>query len=145
MSNIQIVIAGGVWRVASVSVQPELFLRDWTVYEIQPKLTRHFVGYNMQDREGRVSSAVQTFDPSTGTGITKSGRTYQLIGAPGHDPDGEYVWKRWCALQYTPVENFTDVSEEIWRSMVAQGQRAADEGPGAGSIEPGRRSTDDVS
>lgn len=102
----------GVWAVPAVSTQPELLLRRWAVFEIKPRSTRHLVGYNASDREGRVSSAIQEFDPLEGICATTSGRVYRLLGCPGYDEDGLYVWARWCAMQFTPVESFEDVTAE---------------------------------
>jgi hypothetical protein len=80
----------------SIHETPELELKNWKVFEVDSELwpgkTRHFVGYNITEREGRVSSAIEVFDKETMTGRTKSGRVYKLVGEPGYDPDADYVW-----------------------------------------------------
>ncbi len=95
------VLASSVWSVAPVDEEPEIVLKDWTVFEVTssfwPDKTRHFVGYNSLDREGRVSSAIIQFDAEKATGITKSGRVYRLLGKQGTgSPDGLHVWNYWC-------------------------------------------------
>jgi hypothetical protein len=43
------------------------------------------------DRQGRASSAIVEFDPDTLTGVTESGRVYQLRGRPSMEGDGQHV------------------------------------------------------
>lgn len=92
-----------IWTVASVDKQPEILLESWMIAEVESPLwegkTCHFVGYNLTDREGRVSSAIEVFDPDKKLGITNSGRVYQLSGRPGDgSADGQHVFKSWCRL-----------------------------------------------
>lgn len=85
-----------IWNVATVSNQPSVSLRDWQVFETcDNHQTRHFVGYCNENHEGRVSTEIIKFDPVTKRGQTKSGRTYQLLGSPGFDPDAMYVLEHW--------------------------------------------------
>ncbi|MCW5595862.1 MAG: hypothetical protein KIT42_08320 [Rhodocyclaceae bacterium] len=98
-----------VWAVAPVSETPELTLCAWQIVETD-KQERHFVGYNLNDREGRVSSAITQFDPETLTGVTRSGRIYQLTGKPGIDEDALYVWRRWCS--FNGVKSWRYVTNE---------------------------------
>ncbi len=100
----------GIWKASSVSATPEIVLNNWKVYELTgTRPTRHFVGYNETEREGRVSTAIVSFDQSTLTGKTQSGRTYCLVGPSCQDPDGEYVWRNWT--DWNEVE-YKDVSDE---------------------------------
>lgn len=114
------IITGGVWTCASVTERAELVLTDWAVFEVQlpgnPGRTRHFAGYNISDREGRASSAITVFDPATWRGVTKSGRVYGLRGMPGLTLDGEYVWRRWLAIN--GVTEAVDVTNELLAMMV---------------------------
>ena len=75
-------IQGGVWKCAPVSERPEIVLVDWHVFEVKlpsrAERTRHFAGQNITDREGRTSSAIETFDAATSRGTTESGRVYEL-------------------------------------------------------------------
>jgi hypothetical protein len=98
-----------VWSVASVGEKPEITLCRWKVIETE-RLERHFVGLSVASNTGRVSSAIQSFDPETRTGVTRSGRRYVLLGAPGDDPDGMHTWAVWARVN--DVKEETDVSSE---------------------------------
>ena len=112
-------IQGGVWKCAPVSERPEIVLMDWHVFEVQlpsrNERTRHFAGQNVTDNEGRASSAIVTFDPETGRGVTESGRVYQLQGRTGFTGDGQYTWDRWKSIN--SATNVLDVTAEIKDSM----------------------------
>jgi hypothetical protein len=96
--------------VASIEEQPSLTLTEWKVVEIDVG-TRHFVGYNAEGREGRVSTAIVSFDPATGKGRTASGRVYQIEGRPGLNGDAVYVWDAWCLVN--SVKSFVDVTASV--------------------------------
>lgn len=104
----------GLWRATDVATTPEIELINWSVYEVSSKLwpekTRHFVGYNITEREGRVSSAIQKFDQNYMVGITNSGRSYSLKGAPGSDGDANYVFVAWCSRNN--IDDLKDVTSE---------------------------------
>lgn len=91
-----------VWPIASISMNPEISLCEWRVFEVKlpnhPGKTRHFVGYSVGDRAGQVSSPIRQFDPDSMQGITESGRVYKLIGKPGWDADAEHTWLRWKSI-----------------------------------------------
>lgn len=99
-----------IWNVASVTAQPELTLVDWKILETQ-RGERHFVGYVIENQEGRVSSAIEQFDPVSLRGVTRSGRVYRLYGAPGFNRDAEYVWKRW--VQLNAITEYLDVTDAV--------------------------------
>jgi hypothetical protein len=103
-------ISGGVWATTSITETPEIELGSWRVFETE-KGERHFVGYNLTEHEGRVSSAIQAFDPDTMTGITSSGRVYQLIGNSGFDQDALYTWNRWKKINKVVTD--IDVTENL--------------------------------
>jgi hypothetical protein len=110
-------IEGGVWACAPVSERPKLVLTDWRVYSVplpgRTECTRHFVGYNATDREGRVSSAIVQFDSATMRGVTKSGRVYALHGRPGRDGDADYTWSRWKDINGVTDADTVDVTAEV--------------------------------
>ena len=58
-----------IWGPTSVSDTPVLELRRWSVFQDE-KGERHFVGYNITEGEGRVSSTIVEFDAATDTGRT---------------------------------------------------------------------------
>jgi hypothetical protein len=99
-----------IWRIAPVIDEPGVSLSRWRILETAGG-TRHFVGADNRDRTGRVGSEVVTFDPQSLRGETRSGRIYQLIGAPGRSANADYVWKRWCELNSVTV--YADVTGQL--------------------------------
>ena len=108
-------ISGGVWKCRPVSERPEIVLTDWHVFEVKlpgrTERSRHFAGQNITDREGRASSAIETFDAATSRGTTESGRVYELRGSTGFTGDGEYTWNRWKKIN--SVTDVVDVTAEV--------------------------------
>lgn len=84
--------ATSIWKVKDITDEPETILTQWSVWKVDDE-TIHFVGW--AGYEGRVCSAVQSYDPKTKCGITKSGRIYKLQGAPGNNLDALHVWDAW--------------------------------------------------
>ena len=103
-------LEGGVHRVSPVEETPSVQLRRWRAYEL-PDGHRHLVGWNVADREGRVSSQVIGFDPRQACLTTDSGRRYELVGSPGDDADAAHVWGVWSRMR--AVDAYRDVSEDI--------------------------------
>jgi ATP-dependent Lon protease len=103
-----------VFGVAPVHQEPEETLSRWSVREARfddvNDHSRHLVGYVARKGKGRVSSAIQSFDREKMRITTSSGRVYQLEGPPGFDPDAEYVWAHWKALNQ--VRDERDVTQE---------------------------------
>lgn len=110
-------IEGGVWSCAPVSQRPQVVLIDWRIFEVplsgSAEPTRHFVGYNITDREGRVSSTIVQFDSTTKRGVTESGRVYELRGRAGWNSDAEYTWSRWLGINGVLATDISDVTAEI--------------------------------
>jgi hypothetical protein len=97
------------WTFGSVEQEPSVFLASWKIVEVIAG-TRHFVGADVYDGNGRVSSAIVKFDLAARRGITSSGRVYNLIGEPGNSWNADYVWNRWSELN--GVLAFVDVTRE---------------------------------
>jgi hypothetical protein len=110
-----LVIQGGVWTPASVQEIPEVFLSNWAVFDVSigsGDLTRHFVGTNVAEVQGRVSSPLIKFDPLTRRGVTRSGRVYELVGLPTRlSADASYTWEHWLKLNRIYAE--IDVTSSI--------------------------------
>ena len=104
------IIETSVWSASSLTDIPEIELTSWQVMQL-PQGARHFVGWNVTEREGRVSSKIVEFDAATRRGRTNSGRVYQLRGRTGHDGDGSYTWGRW--MQRNGAVDCTDVSHKV--------------------------------
>lgn len=103
-----------IWITTPVEQVPHIKLASWGIYEVssnmRPEKTRHFVGWNLTEREGRVSSSIVEFDPKTKRGKTSSGRVYELVGESGHNGDGIYTFNQWCHInEISHSENISDV------------------------------------
>ena len=68
----------------------------------------HLVGHNMNDCEGRGSTAITDFNAVTAEVTTRSGRIYQLYGGPGYDSDGTWVWQIWSRRNSITGKDVTD-------------------------------------
>jgi hypothetical protein len=101
-----------IYKPQPVSQQPHVTLIRWSVIEVDDK-ERHFVGRCLESDDGRVSSAIESFDAKAMRGVTRSGRVYQLEGPDAFDLDAAYVWQWWCEVN--AVKTTRDVSKEILR------------------------------
>lgn len=102
-----------IYRPLPPSVIPELVLTRWQVYKVKSNLwestTNHFVGYNLTEGSGRVSSAIVSYDAVQKLGVTESGRIYHLKGDSGWDRDADYVWNVWRSRnEITEVINLSE-------------------------------------
>ncbi len=92
-------VTGGVWPLASPEIEPEVYVQDWEIHEVQlpgrAGRTRHVVGLVGWHREGVVSSAITAIDIATYKATTESGRVHILGTRTGGNLDSEYVWTRW--------------------------------------------------
>ena len=87
-----------IWKPHSVQQEPHTRLTQWRVMEVTAEFndyapTVHLFGY--AGYEGRVCSAVQSYDPKSRRAITQSGRIYELVGSSGYNKDALYTWDRW--------------------------------------------------
>jgi len=105
-------IFGGIWQTPDVTEQPIINLERWRVFEILEgphQGERHLVGYNLDDREGRVSTAIISVNLATMACLTASGHIYRLVGPSGHDPDGDYVWRTWTKANRLPARDVSSL------------------------------------
>lgn len=100
-----------VWRTKPVEEQSTLTLERWRVLELADG-DRHLVGHCTENCAGRVSSALQQFDPSAMRAVTCTGRVYTLRGPPSINLNAEYVWAKWADLY--SVTAWTDVTRAVW-------------------------------
>lgn len=102
-----------IWRTRPVITQPTLSIQHWAVVEL-PDKNRHFIGFCIENQEGRVSSEIEALDPETMVAVTGSGRTYRLIGPPGLNSDAIYVWNVW--RQGYGIAEYADLSNDVWQA-----------------------------
>ncbi|MGZ4956076.1 MAG: hypothetical protein ACXV79_13550 [Methylobacter sp.] len=97
-----------IFAVAPVHEEPEETIMHWSIrevlFDVPNDKSRHLVGYISRQGKGRVTSAIESFDRDHRRIITRSGRIYRLEGSPGFDPDAEYVWAQWKALNHVREE-----------------------------------------
>ncbi len=91
-------ITGDIHAISPVSVQPRTEMWRWGLYQVKAHgvRSRHLVG--LADGEGRVCSAIVQWDLKSLCATTESGRVYLLVGPPGWNPDADYVFGRWKAV-----------------------------------------------
>ena len=111
-----------VWSIDSIEERPDVTLRAWAVFEVplhgaDEPWTLHLAGWSCEDRQGQVCSAVQQFDPQTGSCVTESGRVYRLSGRPGLNADAEYAWNRWKRIAGIAVQR--EVTLEVSEALKA--------------------------
>ena len=99
-----------IWNPRPASEVPRIPLSQWRIFETDDG-SRHFVGVDMFDRSGRVSSPIVSFDPVAMQGTTHTGRIYELVGVKGSSLIAEYVLARWCELY--EVTSCIDVTERL--------------------------------
>lgn len=100
-------------KAAPVADEPFTYLTAWSVRRVSANIegkgdSIHLVGW--AEYEGRVSTAIQQYDQTLKQAISRSGRTYQLHGPPGHNRDAEYVWSWW--LNYNGNPCWEDISDD---------------------------------
>lgn len=92
-------IAGCVWPLDGPEVEPELYVQDWEVHELQlpgqAARTRHIVALLGRQREGVVSSAIIALDTTSRKATTESGRVYELGSRTQGNLDSDYVFAHW--------------------------------------------------
>ena len=102
-----------VWNATSVEEIPVVCLSRWSVREVQPRATRHLVGHNLTEREGRVSSSITDYDAERRRVTTESGRAYELVGRPGMDSNAECLWRIWLrCVGSEEASSWRDVTNE---------------------------------
>ena len=111
------------WTFRTIEEELEVSLVHWRLLEASffdqdLQRTRHFVGTAVAERTGRVSSAIEQFDPGARQGLTQSGRAYGLFGEPSYDSAAEHVWNMWCRIN--GVANWIDVTRDAFAADDAE-------------------------
>lgn len=110
-------------RLTPIELEPGIHLVRWRIFQRENGKV-HFVGYHQAGYEGRVSSAIEAFDPLTRCGVTHSGRMYELIDSPGFDSEAMHVWQLWSrARGWT---NCKDVTDDVLAGLQAASWKPSD-------------------
>jgi hypothetical protein len=99
------------WLPPPVGCAPEVVLVRWMLIRTE-RHEVHAVGYNVDDREGRVSSPIVRFDRRRRLATTRSGRIYRLDGEAGTDSDARYVFDAWRRIN--GVTRWSEVTEDVF-------------------------------
>lgn len=106
---------GGGMPLGRVQKLPDIVLDGWHCYEAQQSQratrTQHLVGYRGYHKEGSVSSAIVTFDPTRRKAITESGRCYELGPNTDLNQDCGYVWGNFSGTN--GAYDFVDVTDDL--------------------------------
>lgn len=103
-----------IWQTPGPDQIPTKWLKSWRIYKVTKAVNMperfglHFVGYECRDGYGAVSSKIEGFDPNTMSGLTETGRVYQLLGLPGINHDAIYTLEGWAKTWGVEVEDATD-------------------------------------
>lgn len=100
----------GLRHAPMVSDLPRSTLVPWRIIEVNGR-QRHLIGVCLETCAGRASTALVSFDPSELTGVTASGRAYQLSGPPGMFIDVHHVWGQFVATR--GIVDWRDVTNSV--------------------------------
>lgn len=95
------------WKVSDAK---QVELQNWCLL-LTERAEVHIAGYDASAEEGRVSSALASFDVASQTAKTRRGRDYTLTGDPGLNADALYVLEGWLALNKVP--SWVDCTGEV--------------------------------
>lgn len=82
--------------IMTVEEEPRLYLVGWRIVAAFRPVSHHFVGYDAHDGYGRVSSPIQSFDSAHRTGVTRSGRVYELVDESSPANQANAAWDHFC-------------------------------------------------
>ena len=113
----------GFYKPSSVAIEACVPISNWSIRQVigiraNEETTDHLVGFNNNSYDGRVSSAIISFDPIRAICTTQSGRLYHLVGDPGYSSDGEYVWNRWVDLNGVNKEEVKEVTDVYRKAKI---------------------------
>lgn len=106
---------------------PAVTLRRWQVVEVVTRdqtRTRHLLGHDVENDDGRVSSPIANFEAELMTATTSSGARYRLAGLPGHSRKVQSMWDDWCRengviAQYDVTNDYMDPDDVSTRQFTA--------------------------
>jgi len=97
--------------IESVKMEPIVNIINWSIHSVKfsnENRSEHLQGF-VPGKIGRVTSAIQAFEPGTRRITTFSGRVYILVGLPGSCEDAAYVWHFWKKMNGVVYDrNVTD-------------------------------------
>lgn len=95
--------------VPSVIDDPCISLTAWTIVEAD-RGEYHLVGDNVATGLGRVSSAIERYDPLLMQFVTSSGRAYLVTNKGPVSSDAWYAWEAWAS--FNGVQSWREVIDD---------------------------------
>ena len=95
----------------SVAVEPTATLIRWRV--IRARGHDHLVGWCVAHQEGRISSPIVRWIPDERRAITRSGRTYELVGDPAWDTAAIFVLESKLRVRGWTRRDVEDVTDAV--------------------------------
>jgi hypothetical protein len=106
--------------ISLTTVEPYVCLSRWRIFETDDGLKR-LVGYDSVD-QGRVSSALVTFNQRTMHVLSSDGLAYRLLGEPGNFWDVIDTWDIWFhTITHGEGGAVKDVTEQMRGKVVDDG------------------------
>jgi hypothetical protein len=118
--------------VVRAPVAGELALANWRILR-SGRGDRHFVGILVGSGQRHASLAITRLDLSTMTGVTRTGRTYRLVGLPAADDTSLQSWSKWCVIfcQPPPIDVTAEtLASRRYQRECADGPETADSASG---------------
>ena len=107
------------WTPHQATAYERLIIARWRAWEVQVPLydapSWHLVGYLVEARKGKVSSALASVHATTDEVTTKTGKIYLLEGASGIDAEASQVWEAW--LRQHDVMVLREVTTDILQGL----------------------------
>jgi len=110
------------WAVPSVVDDPCISLTGWTIVETD-RGKYHLVGNSVATGLGRVSSAIERYDPVLVQFVTSSGRVYRVANKGLVSSDAWYAWEAWASFNgVRSWREVTDHYEAVVQALAADKQ-----------------------
>ena len=77
-------------------------LKRWQLFMDVERANVHVVGYDVEKREGHVSTPLSTFNRRRRVARSQSGQRYVLLGDPGYDALADCELRRWLRTRGEP-------------------------------------------
>ncbi len=104
-----------IWRTRPLGEHPRVMLVSWRIIQTADG-RRHFNGYDPENYEGRVSNVIRSFDCETMSGLSTTGRIYNLVGPSRFNMDAETVLQAWCSIHQIDLATLVIVEPVSWTS-----------------------------
>ena len=101
----------GTRELPGVESEPDISLTDWSIIRISAA-GQHWdvlLGWCVRNICGRVSTPIEQYFADNRVAVTRSGRSYSLVGPPGRNPEAIHIYAK--MFGHIPHER-ADVTQE---------------------------------